>query len=348
MSVTITQVARAARVSVATVSRVLNAKGPAREATRRRVLEAARRMGYIPHGGARSLITRRTDTVGVLLPDLFGEFYSELIRGLDVTARRAGYHLLVTSSHSDRAEIELVLRAMRGRVDGLVVMSPAVDARALEVNLTDGLPVVLLNCRVAGSAFDAVNLDNLGGARAMVRHLVSLGHRRIAFVTGPRANVDAQERLRGYRAGLRAAGLATPRALELAGDFGESSGYEAGRRALGLRPRPTAVFAANDAMAVGVLSALRAAGLRVPDDVAVTGFDDIPIARFLSPPLTTVRVGIADLGVQAAERLIAAVKSGRPQRGRQERVATHLVVRRSCGAPPPEDGAEPGPPARKA
>lgn len=339
MNVTIKQVARAARVSVATVSRVLNAKGPARAETRQRVLAAARRLGYVPHGGARSLITRRTDTVGVLLPDLFGEFFSELIRGIDLRARRAGFHLLVSSSHSDRAELELALRAMRGRVDGIIVMSPAVDARALQANLPDRLPVVLLSCRADDARFDAINIANADGAREMVRHLFALGHRRIAFIKGPPGNYDAEERLRGFRAGVKLVGADRDETLELAGDFGEESGYRAARRALDLDPRPAAMFAANDAMAIGALSALREAGVRVPDEMALAGFDDIPVSRFLSPPLTTVRVGIAEVGDRAAGRLIELVQRPQREQGRRDSSPVRLVVRQSCGgARPPVDG----------
>ncbi len=339
MNVTIKEVARAAKVSVATVSRILNAKGPARAATRQRVLAAARRLGYVPHGAARSLITRRMDAVGVLLPDLFGEFFSELIRGVDLAARRAGFHLLVSSSHSDAAEIELALRAMRGRVDGLIVMSPGLDARALQANLPDRLPVVLLSCRVEGSDFDAINIADFDGAREMVRHLFALGHRRIAFIKGAQGNYDAQERLRGYRAAVRLLGADRDPALELPGDFTEESGYRAARHSLELGPRPTALFAANDAMAIGALAALREAGIEVPDEMGLAGFDDIPVARFLSPPLTTVRVGIAELGDQATERLIELVKQPKRQERRRDICPTSLVVRRSCGAPASRGGA---------
>ena len=157
------------------MSRVLNDKGPVRERDGRRILEVAEGLRYVPHGAARSLITNQTHTIGVLLPDLYGEFFSEVIRGIDAAARGRGYHLLVSGFHSDRAEIEAVLRALRGRVDGLIVLSPDVDAQTLRRNLPETLPVVLLNTqidgRIDGAPFDAINLDNHGGAFAMVRHL---------------------------------------------------------------------------------------------------------------------------------------------------------------------------------
>ncbi|HEY3571195.1 MAG TPA: LacI family DNA-binding transcriptional regulator [Thermoanaerobaculia bacterium] len=331
MSASIKEVALKAGVSIATVSRVINEKGPVAAETRQRILAAIEQLRYVPHGAARSLITNQTDTIGVLLPDLYGEFFSEVIRGVDLAARRSGYHVLVSGFHSDRAEIEAVLRALRGRVDGLIVLSPDVDAQTLRRNLPETLPVVLLNTRVERLAFDAINVDNYGGAFAMARHLAALGHRRIALICGPAENADARERLRGYRDALRAEGIAPSSALEIPGDFSEESGYRAGQHLLTLEPRPEAVFAANDSMAIGCLFALREAGVEVPGDVALAGFDDIPIARYVSPPLSSVHVPIAEMGTRAMERLLHAVEHKNEHERRQETVPTTLVVRGSCG-----------------
>ena len=330
--ITIRDVAREAGVSVATVSRVFNDSGPVGVETRKRILEVATALRYIPDSAARSLITRRTSTLGVLLPDLYGEFFSEVIRGIDATAQRGGYHLLVSSSHNDRGAIEAAMRAMRGRVDGLVVMSPDVDAQALVANLADVTPVVLLNCDVGSTAFDSLNIDNVGGASAMVRHLVSRGHRRVAFIGGGDRNHDAAERLRGYRTTLDALQVVRRPEWERTGDFTESGGYRAAAEILALDPRPTAIFAANDSMAIGALSALREAGVRVPEDVAVVGFDDIPIARYMSPPLTTVHVAINELGERATRMLLQAVDGKNQHVKCQETLPTTLVIRRSCGA----------------
>jgi LacI family transcriptional regulator len=350
LSASIKEVALKAGVSIATVSRVLNDKGPVAGETRRRILEAIEHLRYVPHGAARSLITNQTDTIGVLLPDLYGEFFSEVIRGIDLAARRSGFHVLISGFHSDRAEIEAVLRALRGRVDGLIVLSPDVDAQGLRRNLPETLPVVLLNTRIDNARidnaridnardgsdgdavnFDAINVDNHGGALAMVRHLAGLGHRRIALIRGPEENADARERLRGYRDALRALELERSQELEIAGDFSEASGYRAGERLLALAPRPTAVFAANDSMAIGCLFALREAGVEVPGELALAGFDDIPIARYLTPSLSSVHVPIAELGTRAMERLLHAVESKNGHERRRETVATTLVVRGSCG-----------------
>jgi LacI family transcriptional regulator len=332
VKVTIRDVAREAGVSVATVSRVLNASGPVGEETRQRILSIASRLRYTPDGAARSLITRRTNTLGVLLPDLYGEFFSEVIRGIDPTAQRAGYHILVSRAHNEKRELEAAMRAMRGRVDGLVVMSPDIDAEALVANLPDDCPVVLLNCVVEGGQFDSLNIDNYGGSYAMVNHLVGLGHTRIAFIAGHERNHDAAERLRGYRAAMANARLKRNAEWERRGDFTEESGYRAAIALAGMSERPTAIFAANDSMAVGALSGLREAGLRVPDDVAVAGFDDIPIARYLSPPLTSVHVAISELGERATRTLLHAIEGKNQHEKEQATLPTTLVIRQSCGS----------------
>lgn len=329
--VTIRDVARAARVSVATVSRVQNNSSLVTDTTRRRVSAVAGRLGYSPHAAARSLSTRRTSTIGVLLPDLYGEFYAELIRGIDQTAQRRGYHLLVASSHNDKATIEAALQSMRGRVDGLIVMSPAPGAHRAVRDLPQRFPVVLLDCNAPGRVFDSIVMANRDGAYGMVRHLAALGHRRIAMITGPSRNFDASERLRGYRAALGDTRLRRVRGWEVSGDFTQASGFEACRTLIARTPRPTAIFAANDAMAIGALAALREAGVQVPGEVAVTGFDDIPMARYMHPPLSTVRVNISALGERATQRLLEALGNGRQHHNRRETLPVALVVRESCG-----------------
>jgi LacI family transcriptional regulator len=332
MAVTIRDVAKAARVSLATVSRALNGKENVAEETRRHVCAVASKMGFVPREGARSLSGSRTHCVGAVLPDLHGEFFSELIRGIDATVRRSGYHLLVSSSHGDRAEAGAMLRAVRGRVDGLIVLSPDVGALALPAGLSETVPVVLLNSSTVSDSFDLINIENSAGAFAMVRHLHSLGHRRIAFIKGPESNQDATERLRGYRQAVDKLRADRSDELEFPGDFREETGHKAGKRILAMAKPPTAIFAANDAMAIGCLSALREAGQRVPEDFALAGFDDIPIVRYTAPPLTSVRVSIAELGRCAAERVLHGVRSKNKHKRQHMTLPTTLVVRDSSGS----------------
>lgn len=328
---TIKDVAREASVSVATVSRVFTGATVVREETARRIREVAAALRYAPHIGAQSLITNRTNTLGVLLPDLYGEFFSELIHGIDLTARKDGYHILVSRSWEGRSEIEAAMRAMRGRVDGILLMSPDIDAHALLEILPDKCPVVFLNCAVSGSAFDSVNIDNIGGANTIVRHLLSHGHTRIAIIMGAPGNIDGEQRLSGYRAALRAASIEPNPCYEVVGNFTEESGYLATRSLLELETPPTAIFSANDSMAIGALSALSEAGVAVPKDVAIAGFDDIRTARYVNPPLTSMHVPIAELGGLAMTKLIAALRDKDQHVRRQDTMRTSLVIRSSCG-----------------
>ncbi|TLZ25590.1 MAG: LacI family transcriptional regulator [Gammaproteobacteria bacterium] len=328
MAATVKDVARRARVSIASVSRALNSSGSVTPEVRRRVRRAAHTLRHMPRAAARSLINRRTHTVGLLLPDTHGEYFSELIRGVDRAARARGLHLLVSSSHGDSPEAtSAALQSMNGRVDGLLMMSPHVGGGSLGEALPPGLPTVLMNTRVARGTRAAYLVDDFGGARAMTCHLASCGYRRIAHIRGPRDNFEAEERLRGYRAGL-----GTRRAVVIDGEFSEESGYLAGQALAAERGRPDAVFAANDAMAIGCLFALTESGVRVPEDIALAGFDDVPVARFVHPPLTTVRVDVAAMGRRALERLAAAIDDPRTDTGTVETLPVELVVRASCGA----------------
>jgi LacI family transcriptional regulator len=322
---TIRDVARLAQVSVASASRALNGLSIVADATRDRVLEAAKLLRFVPHSGARSLSTSKTRTVGLVLPDLYGEFFSELIRGVDLAARERELHLLVSSSHGDAEEAALAMRSMRGRVDGILIMSPHVDAAVLADNIEADLPIVLLNTHGAGSRFPAYRVDNFGGALAVTQHLLECGRDRIAHVAGPATNYEAQERRRGYETALGARRLA-PQIVE--GDFTEVTGHAGALALAKSKQPPNAIFAANDTMAVGCLLALREFGLRVPEDVALAGFDDIPLARLVDPSLTTARVQIADLGGKALERLAQCIEGG-DNHGPIEVVSPQLVLRRS-------------------
>lgn len=332
MAATIRDVAREAGVSVTTVSRVLNDSGPVKEATRQRIREVAQRLRFAPNTTARNLSTRRTHTIGVLLPDVYGEFFSEVIRGIDQAAQQRGYHVLISGAHNEPAEVDAAVRAMRGRVDGLILMAAELDGETLARNLPDKVPAVLINASDDTAQFDTINIDNFGGATAVTEHLLQLGHRELAMISGPAGNRDASERERGFRAALAQEGI-TPAADRIVrGGFTEATGYRAAEQLLAAQPRPTAIFAANDSMAVGALSAARRRGLRVPEDLAVVGFDDVPIAEYVSPALTTVRVSISKLGSCAAERLVECIRAHNRQERRHEIQPTELVVRGSCGA----------------
>lgn len=316
---TIRDVAREAAVSVASVSRALNGAPNVHPDTRARVLAAVDALGYVPHAGARSLSLSRSHAIGVVLPDLHGEFFSEVIRGLDREASARGYHLLLSNIQDDPDHVAKALRAMRGRVDGLVIMAPHVEPASLASMLPASLPTVAINTQTATNVIN-LRVDNRAGAQAVARHLVEIGRRRIVHIAGPARNAEARERLAGFRSALPT----TADLQVIEGDFTEPSGAAAIHGLLKQGAMFDAVFAANDVMALGALQALREAGRRVPEEVALAGFDDVPLARYLS--LTTVRVHMADMGASAAAHLIEALESdgGKPN---DELIVPALIVR---------------------
>jgi len=316
---TIRDVARRAQVSVASVSRALNNFANVSEHTRARVADAVRELGYVPHAGARSLSLARTNAIGVVLPDLHGEFFSEIVRGMDKEANSRGYLLLLSNLHPGTAQSASALKALRGRVDGMIVMAPHLSEAELAAALPGGTPAILVNTPTDRQ--NGIRLDNAAGARAVAEHFLDRGRKRIVHIAGPQANIDAQERSDAFRDALGKKGVQ----LEVVqGDFSEESGEAAIRSLIGSGTSFDAVFAANDMMASGVLQALRDAKVAVPTDVAVAGFDDIPLARHIG--LTTVRVRIAELGERAVERLLA-VLDGRDEAAVQELHSPELIIR---------------------
>lgn len=317
---TIRDVARRAQLSVATVSRALNGFENVSEESRKRVAEAVRDLDYVPHAGARSLSLARTNAIGVVLPDLHGEFFSEIVRGMDRVASQRGYLLLLSNLHGSKRQAALALQAMRGRVDGLVIMAPQLSQEDLSAALPSGLSAMLVNTRDSSGRHASVHLDNRAGAKAVVDHLASLGRKRLIHIAGPAGNIDAQQRAEAFREAASARGLS----FEIVdGNFEEESGHRAIASLLRSGADFDAVFAANDNMAIGAIQALRETGLQVPEDVAVAGFDDIPLARHLG--LTTVRVRIAELGERAISRLIALL-GGLDERA-DELHAPEIVIR---------------------
>jgi len=320
---TIRDVARRAQVSVASVSRALNGLDNVSDGTRSRVLTAAADLGYVPHAGARSLSLARTNAIGVVLPDVHGEFFSEIVRGMDSEASKRGYLLLLSNMHGGNLQAEIALRAMRGRVDGLIVMAPHLDRETLERALPATIRAVLINAPAEVRGYSNLRLDNQSGVDAVVAHLASLGRTRIVHVSGPADNLDARERAAAFRGSMKryAPGKEV---VVVPGDFSEEAGEQAVAGLLARGARFDALFAANDMMAIGALQALKAAQLRIPQDVAVAGFDDVPLARHLG--LTTVRARVAELGVRAIERLAAMLGDGDTEPV-EEFHSTELVVR---------------------
>jgi LacI family transcriptional regulator len=317
---TIRDVARRAQLSVATVSRALNGLENVSEQAQERIAAAVKELGYVPHAGARSLSLSRSNAIGVVLPDLHGEFFSEFVRGMDRKANSTGYLLLLSNFHGGSDQAANVLRAMRGRVDGLIVMAPHLAPHELAVSLPKGLPAILINTREGPEHHPAIHLDNASGVRAVIDHLADLGRKRIVHIAGPTHNIDAQERAEAFGAATAARGV---EGITVQGDFEIESGEAAIAALIAKAARFDAIFAANDNMAIGAIQALRTARISVPEQVAVAGFDDIPLARHLG--ITTVRVRIAELGERAVARLIDSLAER--DRGRDELHEPELVVR---------------------
>ena len=317
---TIRDVAKRAQLSVATVSRALNGFENVSEAAKERIALAVNELGYVPHAGARSLSLARNNAIGVVLPDLHGEFFSEIVRGMDREASRRGYLLLLSNLHAQTEQATNALRAMRGRVDGLLVMAPHLGEDELASALPPGLPAVFINTRAQAGGRSAIHLDNAAGAAAVIGHFADIGRRRIVHIAGPGGNIDAQERAAAARSAAKRHGLDLK---VVQGDFEEESGAAAVNSLLKAGTAFDAIFAANDNMAIGALEALRRSGAAVPQDVAVAGFDDIPLARHLG--VTTVRVRIAELGERALTRLLDELASG--ESGGDELHAPELIVR---------------------
>lgn len=315
------EVARRAKVALSTASLALNNKARVSPATRKRVLDAARELNYYPHSIARSLKARKTDTVGFLMGGFGGPVYAELVQAAHDTLARHGLDMVVCFAPAFG-------RLTQGRVvDGVIVLdAPTPDGLLAQVTAR-GMPMVVLDREVKLPNTRAVLLDNRGGSRAMVNHLLSVGAREITFVGGPVDSYDSRRRRDGFRAALAAAGVEP--GPEVTTDFTEAGGRDAVRALLARGHRPRVLFCANDETAVGALQALAEAGLRVPEDVAVTGFDDIELARYTSPALTTIRVPRVAWGNAAAEELVAGLAGKVKSAARKIRV--ELVVRESCG-----------------
>ncbi|GAB5536638.1 MAG: LacI family DNA-binding transcriptional regulator [Rubricoccaceae bacterium] len=326
---TIRDVAQRAEVSISTVSRVLNKSASVDEAKRKRVQAAAEALGYSPNPNALSLRGQSTGGIGVLLPYIAGDFFSEFLLEIDRTTQESGHFLIVSSSHRNLASFKAVIQGMKHRVDGLIVMSTQVPAETVRTWLPERLPVLFVNSQVEGSDIETVNFDNVGGAYHLTEHLIELGHTRIAFVKGPEGSFDGLARLDGYRNALRAHGIEPSPALEFEGDFSMESGLAAVPKILATDPRPTALFAANDLSAYGALSGLREAGLQVPEDIALAGFDDSRLAQFSSPSLTTVHAPAQEMGQRAIEGLLSRIRGDDDSLPTSVLLPTHVVARES-------------------
>jgi LacI family transcriptional regulator len=335
MGATLHDVCRKAGLSTATVSRVINNSPLVTKRTRARVLKAIQALGYHPSRAARTLSRKRSDMIAVIFPEIASGFYTEVLRGIDEVAGEHNFHLTTAFAHGQRDEHTLALQALNEQwVAGLLILNlfeVSLPAEAVKLAAEQRVPVVSIDRPVRSSHVISVSMDNVAGAAAAVDHLFAHGYRDIAVIRGPRGNYDADQRWLGCQQAAERAGIALPEDRIWSGTFIEGSGRLAMERWLDTgRPLPRAIFACNDAMAIGALEVLSERGLKVPEDVALVGFDDVDSARHLG--LTTVRVPMRAMGRAAAEAAIKQIVSGGTQQ--QHVLTTQLIVRRSCGCDP--------------
>jgi len=330
-SATIADVAKRAGVSIATVSRVLNSSAVVSGAAEERVRSAISHLHYVPHSAARILASRRTSTLGLLLPEIGGWYFPSMLRGIEAAAREQGYDLLIHT-----AEATYPLKASRRALgmhntDGLIVFTNSLEQEELSHLKQKDFPVILLHQtppRTLG--IPVVTIENKSGAQKLVDHLIDVHHcRRIVFLQGPEGHEDSVWRERGYRESLKAHNIPFDESLVAIGEFDEYAAASAVGQLLVDGLDFDAIFCGDDDAAIGVITALRRAGLRIPEDIAVAGFDDVPIARFLRPPLTTVRAPTEQVGRHAVEQLVRLIR-GDPT-DPLTLLPTELVIRKSCG-----------------
>lgn len=330
--VTIREVAALAGVSAATVSRALNADPRVAGHLRERVVEAATRLGYRPNGQARSLRTQATRVLGLIISDIQNPFFTALVRGVEDAASERDYSVVLANADEDLAKERRYLEVTAAERMAGVLLSPA-SARYTDVDLLTGhgIPVVLIDRRVRSADVDSVTVNNQRAAREAVTHLVEAGCRRIGVIAGPADITSASDRLAGYRAALRAAGLARAPELTARGDFRVEGGREATRALFALDPPPDGLFVTNNLMLVGALEVLAELGIGFPDDVLVAGFDEMSWAG-LAPPLTLIEQPTYQIGRRAAELLLRRIAGERFPTQRIVLPAT-LSVRRSTRRP---------------
>ncbi len=319
-------VADLAGVSIATVSRVQRDRGVVAGETRDRVLRAIEELGYRPNGAGRALAEQRAHAIGIVFPDLSGPYYSAVIGGCEERVVAEERSLLILATHGRERAADLVFD-LAGRVDGLMIMGRTVTDEVVAELDRDGVPLVLL-ARSGFGDIASVRAENVAAAAAMAAHLIGCGHQRIAFLGDPASSPDAAERWQGFLDAHASAGRPAPEA-PVPALFDEADGHAAAAELLAAASPPSALMCASDEIALGALAAAQELGLHVPGDVAITGWDDIQVARYVTPALTTVRQPMWRLGARAAELLFNRIHTGAAPAG--EVLPTELIVRASCG-----------------
>lgn len=329
---TIKDIARQTGFSVSVVSRALNNKYGVKDETRLLITNAAKELKYYPHAAARSLVTRRTETIGVMMADISEPFYSQIIKGMELSASKTGYTLLFSNSYESLEQRHVVQRLIEsGRVDGLIIIGSNIKEKNFVLHLLEReIQFVLIERNFSDPRVNCIWVDNVEGAFRAVNYLIEKGHRRIAHISGNLNYQTALDRLEGYKKALQTAGLPFIEELITTGKFIWQDGYRAMKELLCYQPTCTAVFAANDTMAYGALQAIDEAGLTVPGDIAVVGFDDLEFSHLTSPPLTTIHQPRYEMGEQAVKILVELLNGDQDCTGIKHCLIPELVIRRSA------------------
>ena len=327
--VTIRDIAKLAGVSYSTVSRALSGHYNVKPDTRKKVLDTAERLGYVANRQARSLAGGHNHVIGLVVHGLDNDYVGQLLKGIDEELARANLEIMLFTTHRFKnKEISYVSKMMRGLTDGLLIVSPEGYEAYLTTLQQEKFPYVLVDTSGKNDLGTTISATNVQGAYDAVNYLLELGHQRIGFITGTPTLSTAIDRHEGYKRALEDHNIPYNSKLIREGNFTESRGYEAALELLTSTLKPTAIFAASDATAFGVLGAAQALGVRVPQDLSVVGFDDLPISAYMNPTLTTVRQPLREMGVLAAQRLISHLQTGKP--GGSIQLKTELITRGSC------------------
>ena len=332
MRITMQDVAKRAGVSAMTVSRVVNGREGVDSETQRRVEETIRALDFVPNRIARGLVSQKTQTIGLIVPDVVNPFFAPVVRGAESAARKAGYRVLLCNSEGDlRLEREYIDDLVAHRVEGLL-LAPASDRSRSSILslLRGGFPLVLIDRTLPNADCDLIVSDSANGARRLVEHLIAVGHREIAHVTDAEDTSTGRERLRGYREALEAAGIPFQSELVIQTTVDRIGGYRAAQEILARVPLPTAVFTVNNMTAVGTMEALRERGLSVPKDMGLVCFDDVEHLAVLSPFLTVIDQPAETFGSLGAQLLLERMSGKASSRPRRIVLQTDLIVRESC------------------
>lgn len=326
---TMKQVAEKARVSTTTVSHVINNTRVVSEDARERVLSVIQELRYIPSAVARSLKNDKTQTLGMMIPNNSNPYFAEVIQGIEDASFKLGYNIILCNSYDDPKKQAAYIRVlMEKRIDGLILVSSGSDEELTQLLADEGIPKVLVDREVSGVAADFIEADHELGGYEATRYLAELGHKRIACVAGPENLLPSGDRVAGYLRALAEAGLPAHRDYLIHSDFTSQGGFNAFRQLLALPERPTAIFASNDLMAIGGICAANQAGVAIPQQLSVVGYDDIALASFSTPPLTTIAQPKHDIGTLTAQVLVERI--AHPELPlRREMLRSQLIVRQS-------------------